>query len=124
MWCFIVCFLCFFVCICFSYYPRYPDSSQSPISISIIPNSVHSEARFRDTQPRNTAQELVLPPVNLDPALLVVRDGDPLVAPVAGADGVAVPAARGRGVQADLPLNVTAVVELEGGDVARHVEAV
>ena len=92
--------------------------------VLIVPDGVHAEPRLGHTDPGHPGEELVLPAVNLQPALLVVGDGDPLVGPVARDDGVAVPAAGRRGVEADLALDAAAVGEAEGGDVARQVEAV
>src|SRR5688572_1372112 len=81
--------------------------------ISVIPDGVHSESGLRDADARDAVQELVLPPVHLDPALLVVRDGQPLVAPVARGDGIAVAAAGRGGVQAQLLLDAAAVAQAE-----------
>lgn len=90
----------------------------------IIPDGIHAEPRLRDTHPRNTSQELVLPPINLQPPLLIIRNGNPFVRPVARRNGIAMPAAGGRRIEADLALDGAAVGQLEGGDVAREVEAV
>lgn len=101
------------------------SNSFSPLlSCLIVPNSIHAESRLRDTHPRHARQELVLPPVNLQPSLLVVGYGHPLVGPVARRNGVAVSAAGGRGIQANLALDGAGVGQLEGGNVARQVEAV
>jgi hypothetical protein len=86
----------------------------------IVPDSVHAEARLLDIQVRHAAQELVLPAVNLHEALLVVSQSEPLVAEIAGADGVRMSAAGGRRVQTDLSLDVALGAELEGRNVARE----
>jgi len=73
---------------------------------------------------RHPPQELLVPAVDLQPALLVVRQRHPLIAPVARADGVGMPSARRCRVQADLALHVARGAQLEGRDVARQVRRV
>lgn len=90
----------------------------------VIPDGIHTKAGFGDPHPCHAAKMLVLPAVNLQPALLVVGDGDPLITPIARRDGVAVAAARRGGVETDLLLDGAAVAQAEGGDVALQVEAV
>jgi hypothetical protein len=90
----------------------------------IVPDSVHTKTRLRYPDPRNSSKKLVLPPVDLQPALLIVGNSDPLIAPVARRNGIAVAPARRRGIQTDLLLDGPAVAQPERGDVALQVEAV
>lgn len=90
----------------------------------IVPDSIHAKAGFRNPTPSHPGQEFVLPSINFQPTLLVISNGHPLIRPVARRNSIAVPAARRRGIQADLTLNGAAVGQLEGRDVAREVEAV
>lgn len=92
--------------------------------ILIIPYSVHAKPGLWNPHPRDSRQEFVLPPIYLQPSLLIVGNGNPLVGPIARRHGIAMPTARGRRVQADLALNDAFVRQLEGGDVAGEVEAV
>ena len=90
----------------------------------VVPDRVHTEAGLRYPDPGYTTEELVLPPIYLDPALLVVRDSQPLVAPIAGRNGVAVAPAGRRRVEADLRLDGAAIPQPEGRDVTLQIEAV
>lgn len=90
----------------------------------IIPNGIHAKSWLRNPHPRNPRQEFILPPINLQPSLLVVRNGHPLVGPIARCHGIAVSAARGRRVQADLALNDSFIRQLESSDVAGEIETV
>ena len=67
---------------------------------------------------------LVLPAIHLHPALLVVREGQPLVREVARGHGIGVAAACWRRVEADLRLDAAAVTQTKGRNVAGQVEAV
>ena len=73
---------------------------------------------------RDPRQKLALPPINLQPAVLIVRKRNPLIAPVARADGVGVAPGCGRRVEADLALDVAGGAEGEGRDVAGEVVGV
>ena len=90
----------------------------------IIPDSIHAKALLRNVHTRHTRQLLVTPAVHLDEAQLVVAQSNPLVAEVARADGVGVTTAGGCGVDEELALNLTRGAQLEGSDVAGHVEVV
>lgn len=72
----------------------------------------------------NAGQKLAPPAIHLNPALLVVRQCEPLVAKIAGTDRVGVAAAGRRRVEKELPLDVTRGAESEGADVARDVEVI
>lgn len=91
---------------------------------SIIPNSIHTKPGLLNITMRHACQKLPLPPINLQPAVLIIRKRNPLVAPVARADGVGVAPGCGRRVEADLALDVAGGAESEGGDVAREVVCV
>lgn len=90
----------------------------------IVPDGIHAEALLRNIHARHTCQLLVAPAVHLDESLLVVAQGQPLVAKVARADGVGVAAAGRGGVDEELALDFAAWAQLECGDVAGHVEVV
>lgn len=90
----------------------------------IIPNSIHTKPRLRNSYSGNPVQVLILPPIDLQPALLVVRNRHPLVAPRARADGVTVPAARRRRAEEQLLLDASAVAQLEACNVALQLELV
>lgn len=92
--------------------------------VSIVPDGVHSESRLRHPSPGHSGQVLILPAVNLQPSLLIVSQGNPIIAPVAGGHGIAVPATGGCGVEADLANDGAVGIKLEGGDVARQVKRV
>lgn len=90
----------------------------------VVPDSIHPKARFGDTTPGDAPQKLIFPPIDLNPALLVVRDSKPLIAPIARRHSIAVSAARGRRVKADLLRDGPAIAQPERGDVALQIEAV
>ena len=100
-----------------------PPRRASPPPL-VVPDSVHAKPRLWDATPRDAPEELVLPPVYLDPPFLVVRDGEPLLAPVARCHRIAVPATRRRRVETNLLFDRPAVPHPERRNVALQVEAV
>ena len=58
------------------------------VSISVEPNSIHTKSRLLDIQMRYPPEELLMPLIYLYEALLVIGQGQPLVAPATGADGI------------------------------------
>ena len=64
----------------------------------IVPDGVHAEPRLLHAYSRHTSEQLILPPVNLQPSLLVICDGHPLVRPRARRHGVTVSNTPRRGV--------------------------
>lgn len=66
----------------------------------------------------------MLPTVYLQPALLIVCNGHPFIAPITRRNGIAVSPTRRCRIQTDLPLNAPAGRKRKGGDVPGQVEAV
>jgi hypothetical protein len=95
-----------------------------PGTFSIVPDGVHAKTRLGNADSGHTAKELLLPPVNLQPSLLVVRNGHPFISPRTRGHGVAVATTRWGWVEQDLALDGTRVAQRKGGDVARQVELV
>ena len=87
----------------------------------IIPDGIHTKARLLDITMRDSTQKLLVPSINLDETLFIVRQSQPLIRPRARANGIGVTTTCGGGVQANLALDATILAELEGGDVAGQV---
>lgn len=90
----------------------------------IIPNSIHTEPWLLNTTSCHPRQKLILPPIHLHPPLLIIRDSQPLITPIARRHGIRVTSAGRRWVQANLPLDAPARPELERSNVPRQIEAV
>lgn len=90
----------------------------------IIPDSIHSKARLLDIAMRDPRQKLILPPINLNPPILIIRQGKPLITPIARTDCVGMPTARWSRIQTYLSLDVSYWAEFEGGYVAGEVMCV
>lgn len=69
---------------------------------------------------RNPSEPVAVPAIYLQPALLVVRQGDPLVAPVTRAHRIAVSPTRRRRAHAQLPRDRPLGRQREDGHVARR----
>lgn len=54
----------------------------------IVPDSIHPKARLFHITMSYPAKELIFPPVNLQPTLLIISQGKPFIAPKAWADCV------------------------------------
>jgi hypothetical protein len=87
-------------------------------SVLVIPNRIHTKSRLLDITMSNPGQKLLIPPINLDPALLIIRQSHPFITPITRTDRVGVTAARWGRVQTYLALNVSRGAEFEGRDVA------
>lgn len=88
---------------------------------SVIPNGIHTETRLLHIQMRHPPQKLFVPPIHLHPALLIIAQGQPLIAPGAGTHSVRMAPASRRRVQTNLPLNLALLAELESGYVTRQL---
>lgn len=73
---------------------------------------------------RHTTQQLVLPAVHLHKPLLIVTQRQPLIAPWTRANGIRVSAARWRGIQTNLPLDLPLRSQAESSNVAREAGTV
>jgi len=69
-------------------------------------------------------QELVLPPIHLQPALLVIRNSNPLIAPIARRNSIAVPTTSRRGVQQQLLLNTPVLPQSKRSHIPLQVKLV
>lgn len=94
------------------------------LPLSIIPDGIHTKSRILDLQPSDPRQKLLLPPIYLYPAFLIIRQCQPLVAPVARADRIRVSSTCRRGIEAYLPLDTACWANFEGSDVAGKIEGV
>jgi hypothetical protein len=52
----------------------------------IIPNGIHPKPRLLDIAMCNPRQKLILPAVNFNPPILIIRQCKPLIAPIARTD--------------------------------------
>lgn len=80
----------------------------------IVPNCVHAKPRLLHAHSSHTSEELILPPINLQPSFLIICNGHPLVRPGAWRHGVAVSTTRWCRVQTNLSLNRSIITKLEG----------
>lgn len=69
----------------------------------------------------NTTKELFVPPVDLDEALLIIGQSQPLITPGARANGVGMSTTGGCRVETDLALDITRLTELERCDVSCQI---
>lgn len=84
----------------------------------VVPDGVHTKTRLLDIAMSNTAKELLVPPVDLDEALLIIGQSQPLITPGARANGVGMSTTGGCRVETDLALDITRLIELERCDVS------
>lgn len=95
-----------------------PSSPLYYTTTSIIPNSIHPKPLLPNLQPGDPRQVFLMPPVNLDTPLLIIRERKPLIAPRTRAHSIRVPTTRRRRIEKNLALNRTHVANFERRDVA------
>ena len=107
-----------------SVYIGYVYLSNPKYIASIVPNCIHPKSRFFHITMGNSSQEFILPPVNFQPAFLIIRQCQILITPRTRADSVRMPSACWCRIKTYLSFNIPSWSQGKSRNVASQVELV